>query len=681
MKPVLFLIDLQNDFLRTPYLEPAAGEVIDRAAFLLKKCRSLKIPVVHVLTTIHKNNDIRMPHWKHINKWVCVEGTEGHDTPESLRPLESEKIIHKIFYSAFENGKLDEILSSMEADTIWVAGLHLHGCLRATILDAYQRGLDIWVAEDAVASDDPLHAVITRRYLVKRAVNFITVDNLLSLIVPKNHVSLQDMDSHQSLPAMIIANREIYNDNLKSLIHISPRQNNDRLWNVPVCGYEQVSQATIKAHGVWLHWRDSDITTRVEILERLAELFKKESQTLVKQMAIEVGIPVMYGQLEMTRCIELLHSVAHHADDVLQGHCGKESVFRYRPLGVVSIVSPWNNPVAIPVGKIAPALLYGNTVVWKPALAASSIAIRILNLLHSAGCHPGTVNLVCGDSSTAEALMSDECVDAVTITGSLAAGYSVQDICTRRHIPLQAELGGNNASIVWSDCDLEETALKVAEAAFGLAGQRCTANRRVIVERQCYENFMEFLEKAVSALVWGDPINHRTQVGPLISNSKRNQVAAVVLRAKATVETILVPHEADPHHAELTRTGAYYPPTVICCNDPQHEIVQEETFGPVLVVQKAYNWDHAIKLCNGVKQGLVAGLFSQSKEIQAKFLDDAQAGILKINSATAGAGVESPFGGWKASGIGPPEHGASDREFYTRTQSVYIYNDNALKFE
>jgi acyl-CoA reductase-like NAD-dependent aldehyde dehydrogenase len=268
-------------------------------------------------------------------------------------------------------------------------------------------------------------------------------------------------------------------------------------------------------------------------------------------------------------------------------------------------------------------------------------------------------------------LISDSKIDAVTISGSLAAGYSAQDICASRHIPLQAELGGNNAAIVWGDCELEEAALRVAEAAFGFAGQRCTANRRVIVDTRYYEIFLNYLKSAVSHLAWNDPLDDTTQVGPLISLDACRRVEAVVERAKETIGLVLAPHNMDLNFTELTRRGAYYPPTIICCDDPEHEVVQEETFGPVLVVQRARDWDHAMHLCNGVRQGLVAALFSRSGQIQKRFLQEAQAGVLKINEGTADANTEAPFGGWKASGIGPPEHGVSDREFFTRTQSVY----------
>jgi acyl-CoA reductase-like NAD-dependent aldehyde dehydrogenase len=191
------------------------------------------------------------------------------------------------------------------------------------------------------------------------------------------------------------------------------------------------------------------------------------------------------------------------------------------------------------------------------------------------------------------------------------------------------------------------------------------------VADDCYAPFLSHLQAAVADLTWGDPLEPATQVGPLISMRKWEQVAALVERTAPAAAKILVPHQDQANYQGLRQVGAYYPPTIVCVDEPSLEIVQEETFGPVLVVQRAADFSQALDLCNGVRQGLVAALFSPSIEIQNRFLDGAQAGILKLNRGTADADAQTPFGGWKASGIGPPEHGPADREFHTRTQAVY----------
>jgi alpha-ketoglutaric semialdehyde dehydrogenase len=261
--------------------------------------------------------------------------------------------------------------------------------------------------------------------------------------------------------------------------------------------------------------------------------------------------------------------------------------------------------------------------------------------------------------------MADPEVDAVTLTGSSLAGFSAQEVCARRRIPLQAELGGNNAAIVWPDADLEHAAREIAEGAFAQAGQRCTANRRVVVHVDCRDRLLELLQRETAALPWGDPRLRETKVGPLVSPEARDRLAGLVSRAGDGVE-LIVPHGRAPD-AE----GAWYPPTIARVDDPAHELVQHESFGPLLVVQTASGWDEAMALLDGVPQGLAAALFSSSSDLAERFLDEALAGILKLNRSTADAEVDVPFGGWKASGIGPPEHGGFDRDFYTRPQAVY----------
>lgn len=626
MTPLLLLVDMQHDYLRSAGLEPAAGQIVERTAALLEGCRALGIPVVHVWTTVSHDDDRRMPHWKRLDRWMCVEGTEGHATPVQLGPCASEQVVHKTFFSGFSSGTLGPILAARGVDTLLVAGIHLHACVRETVLDGCEHGFEVWVAQDAVGSDDPLHASITRRYLQSRAAQFATVASLL------------EMQRGGTLPK----------------------------WESP----PQVGEATLRARLAFERWTTTRYAERRESLERLADLVERDAQSLGERMAREIGKPIFFGRTEAERTADLVRAVARQ--DPVQQADGADVFARRCSVGVIALVTPWNNPLFIPLGKIAAALFFGNTVVWKPAPAADSLAHRVMEYLREAGFAQGVVNLICGDHHCAESLMSDAQVDAVSLTGASLAGYCVQEICGRRRIPLQAELGGNNAAVIWPDCDLPDAARRIAEGAFGMAGQRCTANRRAIVHRDCYDEFLDLLTRATAELPWGDPLDERTRVGPLVSAAQAARVAALIERASKELGPAIVPHGASALHLFGPGFGdAFYPPTTVCCDDPGHEIVQEETFGPVLVVQKAADWEQAMQLCNGVRQGLAAAIFTRSQELQRQFLEGAQAGVLKVNQSTADAAVDMPFGGWKASGIGPPEHGAGDREFYTRLQAVY----------
>jgi acyl-CoA reductase-like NAD-dependent aldehyde dehydrogenase len=186
------------------------------------------------------------------------------------------------------------------------------------------------------------------------------------------------------------------------------------------------------------------------------------------------------------------------------------------------------------------------------------------------------------------------------------------------------------------------------------------------------EDFLLRLQAAAARLMWGDPLDEATEIGPVISVAKRDELAALLARANSSgaATRIIFPHADEANKSWVTR-GAFAQPVIVCCEQPEHELVQEETMSPLLVVQPARDFDHALALCNGVRQGLAAALFSASPARQQQFLDEAQAGILKLNSTTAGVDVALPFGGWKTSGVGPPEHGEADRLFYTRLQGIY----------
>lgn len=637
MTAALLLIDLQEDFLGAPGLVPARGEVVARVAWLLEQARAARVPVVHVRTTVHRDAepDQRMSHWRRDGVWRCVAGTSGHAAPPELQAAAGEHVVHKTHFSAFADGTLVTWLLARGIDEVWLAGVHAHACVRASALDADRLGFVVKVAADAVASDQPLHADETRRYLTKRCAAFVPAASLLA--------------SAGDTPDGAAADRAVV----------------DRA----------VVRAAEGAREAGRAWRSRDVAARLAIVDRVAECVAREREPLARRMAMEIGKPISDARLEVDFALALIRAARERAAGLLAGGDPPPSaggVERRRPLGTVALVTPWNVPLAIPLGKLVPALLYGNTVVWKPAPAGSGIAGDLLRLLDEAGVPPHAVSLLCGDHATAEALLAHPAIDAVSITGSSAVGTCAQAICAARRIPLQAELGGNNAAIVWSDCDLDDAAAKIAAGAFGSAGQRCTANRRVIVDTRVKDDFVARLLAATDALAWGDPLDPATRVGPLVSRAACERVAGVVERAAAGGARVLTAPSHAARENELAQAGAYLPPRIVPCDDPLAEIVQEETFGPVLVVQTASSFDEALDLLNGVPQGLVAALFSDSTGHRARFLDEARAGILKIGSATAGVGAETPFGGWKASGVGPAEHGSGDPEFYTRPQAVYV---------
>jgi acyl-CoA reductase-like NAD-dependent aldehyde dehydrogenase/nicotinamidase-related amidase len=645
MKPALLLIDLQNDYLAAAGIQPAADILISRAAALLDSCRQRKTPIVHIWTTIHRTDDRRLPHWKKLNRWQCVAGTDGHQTPEPLQTRAKETVIHKSGFNGFAGGELDAVLKKINCDAFILAGIHLHTCVRTIAAESLERGLQVFIAEDAVASNDPVYAAATRRWLAERGVEFISANEILSRL-------------EGNAPA--------------KLIHRSPRETKKILYEILIAGTEEIAAATLSAQNAWKIWRQTNLSSRFEILEKFAARLETAAPDLARQMAVEIGKPISHGIEEVRRAAANIRDVIRRAAAFEFQNYETAGIVRHEPLGVVALISPWNNPVAIPVGKIAPALIYGNAVIWKPAPAAAKISEVILKLLREAGVPTDAVQILNGDHTTAQKLAADENVSAVTITSSAQAGFAIQEICARRFLPLQAELSGNNAAIVWDDADLKTAAKQIAWGAFGFAGQRCTANRRVIVSAAQFENFWRELKIAAEKLHWGDPLENSTDIGPVIHAGKRDEQLELISSAQKSGAARRVEFLFENRAQESwVKTGAYAQPVIVNCDEPNHPLVQEETMSPLLVMQRAENFEGALKLCNGVRHGLVAALFSNSIELQEKFLAGAQVGMLKINSATAGVDVSLPFGGWKMSGLGPPEHGEGDRLFYTRMQAVY----------
>lgn len=643
MKSALLLIDLQQDFLASE-LQTSASLLIARAAELLRACRERKIPVIHVWTTVERGKPNAFPHWQTSNRWKCVAGTPGHKTPEPLHPLAGESIVHKTGFNPFAGGELDKILNSAGCDSVILCGVHLHACVRTAAVESLERNLKVVIAEDAVGSNDPIHAAATRRWLAARCVTFRPVSAVFS----------DPQEPSKKWP------------------HRSPRNTGEILFSVRNFTPEEIATATQAAQDVSARWRSTPLAERQQILAKLAQQLSASADKLAHQIAVELGKPIRHAREEIQRAAANIQDVVRRAPAALTAKREPAGWVRREPLGIVGVISAWNNPVAIPLGKIAPALIYGNTVVWKPAPAATRIAEALLDIFKDAGLPTSAVRMVTGDHTTAQLLVADKNLNAVTLTSSIAAGHAIQEICARRILPLQMELSGNNAAIVWRDADFKAAAEQIAWGAFAFAGQRCTANRRVIVHPDDLEKLVAELESATARLRWGDPLDPETEIGPVLNAGKRDELETLMALAESegALNGVIYSH-AKQAAEPWVKSGAYAQPVIACCDVPSHSIVQEETMSPLLVVQGANDFAEAIKLCNGVRHGLIASLFTQSAALQKQFLAEAQAGVLKFNSATAGVDITLPFGGWKASGLGPPEHGDGDIEFYTRMQAVY----------
>lgn len=643
MTPALLLVDLQRDYLAAPGLQPPADSVIRKAAVLLKSYRERGLPVIHIRTTINPGDDRRLPHWKREGRMICVAGTPGHEPPADLRPRDGEPVIHKTGFNPFASGELEKAIARAGCDAVVLAGVHLHACVRTAAVECLERGLRVFIAADATGSNDPVHAAAAQRWMAARCIDFAPVGSLV----------LQENESAR-----------------RALIHYSPCDTGRALFEVPETPPHEIAAAVENAGDAWKKWREASLSTRLQLVEKVIAGLETATPDLAHRMAVEIGKPITHAFEEMGRTIHNLRDVARRAAAFELQVAEPAGLVRHRPLGVVAVISPWNNPVAIPLGKIAPALAFGNTMVWKSAPPATAISRAIFEVLCEAGMPDGVVQLITGANAVAQQLAENAGIHAVSFTGSLHGGRAMQEICARRMVPLQAELNGNNAAIVWDPADAADAALQIARGAFGFAGQRCTANRRVIVPESLKEQFFDALAAASKQMTWGDPLEKATDIGPALTAEKRAEHNELIAAAEKQGLRIELPFQGRSMEPWAT-AGAFAQPAIVACDDPRHPLVQEETMSPLLVIQGAADFEQALALCNGVRFGLSAAIFTRDAGLQKRFLAGAEAGILRINASTAGADASLPFGGWKASGAGPPEHGIGDRLFYTHIQTVY----------
>lgn len=663
----LLLVDLQQDFLTRPGLIPDPESLCGRAAALLAGARRRGIPVVHVHTLVGADGAGQMPHWTRQNRRQCVEGTPGAEPPPGVAPLDHELVVRKRYFTAFADQQLDTWLRGRGVQRLIVAGAYLHACVRSTVLDAYERGYEVWVADDAVGTTEPVHAEITRDYLAARAASFRRTDDILAALDGERGRAVCAADAAAVLPVAVIDGAPRARPAAPRLAHRNPCRTDELLAEVPLGSAEEVADAAHAAARAGRAWARERAAARADRLQRWATELDARRGAFAELIVREQGKPRRFADEEIGRAVAHARVAAELANDSAPLRIAAGVSAAQRPLGVVGLVTPWNNPLAIPVGKIAPALAFGNTVVLKPAPQASATALAILDSLAAAGFPPGVVNAVLGDAEAARALCREPRVAAVSVTGSLVTGRVLAALCAASLKPFQAELGGNNAAIVLGDADLESDVPTLMRAAFGFAGQRCTAIRRFVVERPIAARFESLARRATEALVNGASGDPSTEVGPLISIEKRDRVAAAIERAVAGGARLVTGGFVPP---DLTH-GAWLAPTLLADIDPRDAVAQVETFGPLAVILTANDLDHALEVANGVEQGLVLSVHSRDEAQRARVLDAAQAGIVQLRPGPLAVHPRAPFLGWKASGVGPPEHGVWDAAFYTRAQAVY----------
>lgn len=449
-----------------------------------------------------------------------------------------------------------------------------------------------------------------------------------------------------------------------------------------VATYQQLEPADVEAAvdaaaQAQRSWRTRSLHERAAVLDRAALELETEIESLATELTREQGKTLGESRAEVTRAAQILRFNASLANspsgETYDALRDGERVWAVQvPVGVVSIITPWNVPLAIPAWKLAPALLFGNSVVWKPASLVPLMAVRLMVALERAGLPPGVCNLVLTDGPGAEQLLTHPEVRAASFTGSTEVGRRLIALGAAHGTKVQAEMGGKNAAVVLEDADLDWAVDQVLSAAMYSTGQRCTATSRALVASELYESFVERLVTRAGALRVGDPLVPESQIGPLASEAQQRRVLEYyeMARADGTVR-------AGGDRCDDLGPGYWASPTVVTEIGPEHPLFMDEVFGPLVVVSPVGSLDEALELANRGPYGLSGAVFTRDLDRVIDAVERFDVGVLHINSETCGADPHVPFGGVKDSGTAIREMGRAAADFYTETKTVYVRGGRA----
>ncbi len=451
----------------------------------------------------------------------------------------------------------------------------------------------------------------------------------------------------------------------------NPARPSDLVAVVPGADAALARSASAAARAARPGWARTPALARGEVLFRAAALLFERAEKIGAELTREEGKTLAEGVGEVRRAASILRYFAGQTSEPIgevyaSVTLGTRVSTLRQPIGVVAVITPWNFPIAIPAWKIAPALAYGNTVVFKPASATPLTAMRLVEALLDAGLPPGVLNLILASGDVVEdAWLGSGGVDALSFTGSEGVGRRLQARALAGHLRVQLELGGKNAVVVAEDADVERAADLIARGAFSSAGQKCTATSRVIAIGASIDPLRSSLAQRVARLLPGDPLAPTTTLGPVIDEAARDRIDGMVQRALDAGARIV-------ERREVPGDGAFAPAVLLDGVDSSMPIARLEVFGPVLAMMPASDLDEAIRIHDSVEYGLSAAIFTSDLAAADTFAHAARAGIIHINGETAGAEPHLPFGGMKASSSWSREQGRSAVEFYTQTKTIYV---------
>ena len=455
----------------------------------------------------------------------------------------------------------------------------------------------------------------------------------------------------------------------------NPSDTSDIVGRFAQADARQTAAAIAAARAAQPAWARAGIEARGAALDSIGRELQSRAEELGAALSREEGKPLAEGKGEVFRAGQFFCYFAAEALRLFGGsidsvRAGVEIEVRREPLGVVAVVSPWNFPVATASWKIAPALAFGNAVVWKPSNLTPAIAVELAKIIAARDLPPGAFNLLLGAGAVAGEALIGGAIDAVTFTGSAATGAQLAQKAFARGIGLprlQMEMGAKNPLVVMDDADLDAAVAAAVSGAFGGGGQKCTASSRLVLHEKIHDAFIEKAVAATRALRVGHALEPQTQIGPLASQAQLDSALSYLrLAADEGAEKL-----CGGEQPQTSTPGYYLTPALFVGGDNAMRINREEMFAPIACVIKATDYDHALAIANDSDYGLVAGICTASLARAAHFRRHARAGCVVINLPTAGTDYHVPFGGLRASSYGPREQGPAAADFYTAMKTCY----------
>jgi aldehyde dehydrogenase (NAD+) len=462
----------------------------------------------------------------------------------------------------------------------------------------------------------------------------------------------------------------------KTVDNVNPADTNDIIGTIKQATRDEARGAVEAASDAFRGWRSTPAPTRGRIVGRAARLMEENKEELASLLTREEGKTISESRGELQRSINVAEFCSGESrrmnGETIQSELPANFAYTIKqPLGVVACVTPWNFPVAIPVWKIAPALVAGNTVVFKPASLTPATAVRIVEIFEEAGIPPGVLNLVLGSGSEAgDEIINHKAVRAVSFTGSNQVGIRLYEEVSRRGAKVQCEMGGKNPVVIMEDADMDLAVESTAQGAFGSTGQRCTATSRAVVVDAVADEFVSRIVTRANGMRLGSGSDPNTEMGPSVDGNQFKTVLSYVDIGREDGAELKCGGE--PATGSGLENGFFVRPAVFDRVTTDMRIAREEIFGPVLSVIRVKDFDEAMLVANDSEYGLSSSIFTNDAARIFRFVDEIETGMTHINSPTTGGEAHIPFGGIKATGIGDREQGSTALDFYTELKIVYV---------